>query len=410
MFDSPEELLKRIQLGEDSILELKLVSFKGNKIDGPDRKDLADELAAFGNSFNGVLLLGVDDKTKDIDGIPIDKLDIAETFIRNICNDSIEPPLNVRIVKMTLPDSQGENKNILKIDIPKSLFVHKSPHGYFHRLGSSKREMKTDYLTRLFQQRSQARLIRFEEQVVPQTSINDLSENLYSGFTSKSSESTDIVLLKRNLLVKEEDGTIRASVAGILFCSNNPEIFMPNAFIEAARYRGSKQDSNNQIDALQIKGPLDDQIKQAMAFLKRNQKVTATKEPQRIETPQFSEKAVFEAIVNAIAHRDYSIAGSKIRFFMFDDRLEIYSPGSLPNTVTIESIMLRQATRNELITSLLAESPILDIGYDVGRAYYMEKRGDGVPIIMNESEKLSGIMPVYKLIDDSELLLTLYSK
>ena len=95
---------------------------------------------------------------------------------------------------------------------------------------------------------------------------------------------------------------------------------------------------------------------------------------------------------------------------MFDDRMEIYSPGSLPNTVTIDSIMLRQATRNELITSLLAESPIADIASDVGRSYYMEKRGDGVPIIMHESEELSGIKPVFKLIDDSELLLTIYSK
>ena len=78
----------------------------------------------------------------------------------------------------------------------------------------------------------------------------------------------------------------------------------------------SLQDTSNyQIDALQIKGPLDEQVKQAMAFLKRNQTITATKEPQRKESPQFSEKAVFEAIVNAVAHRDYSISGSKIRFF-----------------------------------------------------------------------------------------------
>lgn len=155
---------------------------------------------------------------------------------------------------------------------------------------------------------------------------------------------------------------------------------------------------------------LDEQIRQAMAFFKRNQHVAAKKEPQRIKYPQFSEKAVFEAIVNAVAHRDYSISGSKIRFFMFDDRLEIYSPGALPNTVTIESITLRQATRNELITSLLAECPVEDINGNIGRVYFMEKRGDGVPIIISESEKISGKKPVYRLIDDSELLLTIYSR
>ena len=111
----------------------------------------------------------------------------------------------------------------------------------------------------------------------------------------------------------------------------------------------------------------------------------------------------------AVAHRDYSIFGSKIRFFMFDDRLEIFSPGALPNTVTIDSIALRQATRNELITNLLAETPVAETVGDVGRGFYMEKRGDGVPIILDESEKLSGKKPIYRLIDDSELFLTIYS-
>ena len=146
-----------------------------------------------------------------------------------------------------------------------------------------------------------------------------------------------------------------------------------------------------------------------MAFLKKNQTVAAAKKPHRVEVPQFSVRAVFEAVVNAVAHRDYSISGSKIRFFMFDDRLEIYSPGALPNTVTVDSIALRQATRNELITSLLAERPVAETIGDVGRGYYMEKRGDGVPIILRESERLSGRKPVYRLIDDSELLLTIYA-
>jgi predicted HTH transcriptional regulator len=409
MFDSKEELLKKIRLGEDSTLELKMVSFRGDKIAGPKRDDLADELAAFGNSFDDVLILGVDDKAKEVDGIPLDKLDIVETFVREICSDSIDPPLNVRIIRMELPDSQGIEQAIIKVDIPRSLFVHKSPHGYFYRLGSSKHEMRPDYLARLFQQRSQAQLIRFEEQPVPQSNITDLSERLWSRFTARSQESSEIVLLKRNLLSKEESGDVCASVAGILMCNEHPEHFLPNAFIEAVRYRGARQDSNYQIDAQRIRGPLDEQIIQTIAFLKRNQTVTATKEPHRVEMPQFSEKAVFEAVVNAVAHRDYSISGSKIRFFMFDDRLEIYSPGSLPNTVTVENIAFRQATRNELITSLLTESPVAETIGDVGRGYYMEKRGDGVPIIINESKKLSGKMPFYQLIDDSELLLIIYA-
>lgn len=409
MFDSPDELLQKIRLGEDTSLELKTVRFRGDRVSEPKRDDLADELAAIANTRDGVLVLGVDDKTREIDGIPISNLEATERYVYEICNESIKPPALFQSFRMELPDSAGILRPVLKVDIPRSLFVHESPGGYFHRQGSSKRKMPSEYLARLFQQRSQARLIRFEEQPVPQSGINDLSEALWHRYTTRSNEASEIVLLKRNLLSREESGAIRASVAGVLLCCERPDRFLSSAFIEAVRYRGTRQDSNYQTDAQKIHGPLDLQIKQAMAFLKRNQTVMATKEPHRIELPQFSERAVFEAVVNAVAHRDYAVSASKIRFFMFDDRLEIYSPGALPNTVTIESIALRQATRNELITSLLAETPVAETVGDVGRGFYMEKRGDGVPIILNESEKLSGKKPTYRLIDDSELLLTVFS-
>jgi len=409
MFDSTEELLQKIRLGEDSPLELKDVRFRGKKIDGPSRDDLADEMAAIANTCDGVLLLGVDDKTREIIGIPVDKLDLVERYVFEICEQSIKPPVVFRSFRIELPDSTGTLRPVLKVEIPRSLFVHESPGGYYHRQGSSKRKMPPDYLARLFQQRSQARLIRFEEQPVPQSSMSDLSEDLWRKYTARSNEPSEVVLLKRNLLAKEESGVVRSSVAGVLLCCKHPERFLSSAFIEAVRYRGKKQDSNYQIDAQRIYGSLDQQIDQAMAFLKKNQTVMAIKKPYRIEKPQFSERAVFEAVVNAVAHRDYSIFGSKIRFFMFDDRLEIYSPGALPNTVTIDSIALRQATRNELITSLLAETPVAETVGDVGRGFYMEKRGDGVPIILNESEKLSGKKPTFQLIDDSELFLTIYS-
>ncbi len=409
MFDSPEELLEKIRLGEDTSLELKVVRLKGDRVAEPKRDDLADDVAAIANTHEGVLVLGVDDKTRDIDGIEIDRLDAVERYVYEICNESIKPPVIFRSFRTQLPDSSGVLLAVLKIDIPRSLFVHESPGGYFHRQGSSKRKMPPEYLARLFQQRSQARLMRFEEQPVPGTVMADFLRPLWERYTTRSSEPAEAILLKRNLLAKQDNGEIGASVAGSLFCCEHPERFLPSAFIQAVRYRGTRQDTNYQMDAKDIVGPLDSQITQAMAFLKRNQAVRAEKLPHRVDKPQFSERAIFEAIVNAVAHRDYSIAGSKIRFFIFDDRLEIYSPGALPNTVTVESMPFRQVTRNELITSLLAETPIAETRDGIGRGYFMEKRGDGVPIILTESETLSGRKPVYRLIDDSELLLTVFS-
>ncbi len=409
MFDSKQELLDKIQLGKDSVFELRVVQLISGKVNHPEPKELADELAALANTKDGTLLLGVDGSTRDIAGIPIDRMDTVLDFVEKVCSDLITPPLSARIIRMELPDSSGMARPILKVDIPRSLFVHRSPGGYFRRLGSSKREMPPEILARLFQQRSQARLIRFEEQAVPNTTKDDLIPELWERFISQRGDPAETSLLKGGLVVRDDTGNIRASVAGVLMCKKSPEIYLTGAFIEAGRYRGIHQDSNYQIDAQQVRGPLDEQIRQAMRFLIRNQRVAATKDPHRIERPQFSERAVFEAIVNAVAHRDYSIYGSKIHFFIFDDRLEIYSPGALPNTVTIETLPLRQATRNELVTTLLAQCPVGETGADVGRTSFMEKRGDGVPIILRESERLSGRKPEYRLIDESELLLTIYA-
>ena len=120
-------------------------------------------------------------------------------------------------------------------------------------------------------------------------------------------------------------------------------------------------------------------------------------------------RAVFEAVVNAVVHRDYSKTGSKIRLFMFSDRLELYSPGMLANTLTVDNLRYSQATRNELLARLLSEITLDDdLGRQVVRRHFLERRGEGVGIILNESETLSGKMPIYELFDE-ELRLTIFA-
>ncbi|GHV82026.1 ATPase AAA [Spirochaetia bacterium] len=410
MLENTSDLLKQISLGEDSVIELKSVKFGANGISGPSRGSMADELAAIANAHSGIVVLGVDDKSRAIQGIPEDKLDIAETWIREICSDLIEPPLYCMIRKVRVPVPNETEKVILRIDIPKSLFVHQSPGGYFYRIGSSKRQMKTDALARLFQQRSQTRLIHFDEQIVPNTRLEDLNPKLWQRFKTVISSKDDLEFLKKMKLVSEdEDGTIHPTVSGILMASDSPEDFISNAFIQAVLYRGTERNSLHQLDAKDITGPLDIQIQEACKFVERNTRVYATKAPNRIETPQFSMNAVFEAVVNAAAHRDYSIYGSKIRLHVFSDRLEIFSPGSIPNTMTIDSLSERQSARNELLSSLLARCHMNVDAPGSHREYIMDKRGEGVPIIIIESEKLSGVKPEYLLLDDAELKLTIFA-
>ena len=138
-------------------------------------------------------------------------------------------------------------------------------------------------------------------------------------------------------------------------------------------------------------------------------RVSARKTPAREETPQYGDRAVFEAVVNAVAHRDYSIRGSRIRVAMFTDRLEIHSPGGLPNNLTEESIMDRQSTRNQALVSVLRRVPVSGIRGSHDRLYIMEQRGDGVPIIRRDTYELCGRYPEYREIDKSELGLSIPS-
>lgn len=401
--------MSAIQLGEDTTLELKDLRYKGDKVESPNRNAIADELAAMANATSGVFVFGVDDKTRLVTGIPQDKLDIVEEWIRNICNDLLEPQLFCRIFKLKVLDGDGAEQNIIRVDVPKSLFIHKSPGGYYLRLGSSKREMSPDVLARMFQQRSQARIVRFDEQIVPQAPLTCLESSLYGKFRSRYSPLTEEDFLsKLKLTGIDDEGMVRPTVSGILLASKEPRQFLANAFIQAVAYRGTERDSARQIDALDIIGPLDEQIHEACFFVKKNMRVAAVKEPARRDIPQYSMRAVFEAIVNAVAHRDYSIQASKIRLHMFADRLEIFSPGAIPNTMTIESLPLRQAVRNELLTSLLARCPLEDNELSED-SFIMDKRGEGVPIILSESEKLSGKRPFYRLLDESELMLTIFA-
>lgn len=411
MYDKLSDLLTQISLGEDSVLELKSLEFRGNKVSGPHRDAMADEMAAMANTLTGMIVLGVDDNTGEIQGIEPNKLDIVEGWVRSICNDSVDPPLDFVIRKVVVPgDQQSREKIILRIDVPRSLFVHKSPNGYFRRIGSSKREMKPEVLARLFQQRSQVRLIRFDEQTVAGTSLNDLRPDLWNRFrTVLSPENDQEFLEKMKMAALDEDGKIRATVSGLLMANPSPESYLSSAFIQAVCYRGRERNAARQLDARDITGPLDIQIKDACHFVERNMRIFAVKAPYRIETPQYSMNAVFEAVVNAVAHRDYSIYGSKVRLHLFSDRLELFSPGTIPNTMTIDSISERQSARNELISSLLARCPMNVNAVGSRRSFIMDKRGEGVPIIITESEALSGKRPEYRLIDDAEVKLTLFA-
>ena len=402
--------MERVSLGEDSTVEFKEAP--------PHRHSLSDELAAFANGGGGTLLMGVRDDGRVV-GLSGDQLQKAEKLVVEVSCDSIDPEIQISTEKFTVGDA-----TVLCVQVPRSYFVHKSANGYMMRQGSSKREMSHEYLARLIQQRSQARFKEFAEYPVPDTGMDSLHPPLYRRFIGTKwglegfgegayggnpSEAIDQHLHKRKILV-DADGVCYASVGGVLMCSEEPREHLNNSYICAVCYKGTRRDADDQIDAQDFTGPLDEQVLDAYKFASKHNQVSARKKIARYERPQYSSRAIFEALVNAVAHRDYYQHRSKIRLFIFADRLEIYSPGALLNGLTVDNIPYNQVTRNELLARLLSELRIKDeqIQRAVLRYNFMERRGEGVPIILSESEKLSGKRPLYQL-HGEQLCLTIYA-
>ena len=253
--------------------------------------------------------------------------------------------------------------------------------------------------------RDNSRYVWFDEQVVPGTGFETLLERLWEPLLSvEGAADPRRGLMNLRLLAQDEAGMDRATVAGILLCAPSPQDWFPQATITATHYRGLDR-SSGQLDAQEITGPLPVQIADAVKFVVRNMRVAARKTPEREDLPQYSKAAVFEAVVNAVAHRDYSASSRRIRLSMFKDRLEIDSPGRLPNGMTIDGMEASQATRNEVIASVFGHIPVGNVAGSNHRRCLMERRGDGVSIIRKETQEATGTPPTFELVDDASLVL-----
>ena len=399
---SDEDIRRQMRLGEDSHWEFKEIEFAGNVPRGPRRDDLADELAAFANTDGGVVLCGITD-SGDVQGMSREQMDVLERLLVEVCTDMVKPPIRPVVLRR----ATEEGVPFLLVEVPQGHTQHDSPGGSYHRVGSSKRPMTSDERLRLAQQRGQARFLWFDKQPVEGTGFGSLDETLWKPLLSTvGAADPESALERMGLLTSDENGTTRATVTGVLLCSHSPEEWLPNACITATCYRGNDR-ASEQIDTQTITGPLNRQITEAVAFAIRNMRIGAYKSPARTDLPQYSEAALFEAIVNAVVHRDYSIRGSRIRLSMFTDRVELNSPGGLPSNLTIDSMDVRQSTRNEALASIFGRIPVGAVRGSGNRQFFMERRGDGVPTIFRETEALSGKSPEYRLIDDSDLFLTI---
>ncbi len=393
------EIHQRLRLGEDSGWEFKQIKFSGDRPTSPRREDLADEMAAFANANGGVIICGVSDDGR-IRGMSPGQIAALDRMLVEVSTDAVEPPLRIDVHHREL-----DGRAFVLVEVSQGDSVHERAGRAFIRVGATKRRLRSEERLRLGQRRVQSRYLWFDRQVVPQTGFHTLDERLWEPLLSAAG-ATDPrrALMNLRLLASDEADVDRATVAGVLLCTNLPQEWLPQASIVATLYRG-KDRASGQLDAQEIEGPLPAQVADAVKFVVRNMRVSARKTPSREDAPQYSEAAVFEAVVNAIVHRDYSMSSRRIRLSMFKDRLEIDSPGQLPNGMTIGGMDSSQATRNEVLASVFGRIPVGGVPGSRHRRYMMERRGDGVSIIRQETRETAGIEPKYRVIDESSLVL-----
>lgn len=366
------ELLELIRNGENSGVEFKR--------DTITNRDLAKELVAFLNYEGGVVLLGVED---DGSIVGITRVEI-EQFVMQTGRDKIRPEV---IPYFEIIRGAQDERDVAVVRVERGWSVHSVWHDqssrYYIRVGSHVREPSPDELSRLMQQRGN---FRVEIRPVSGSELDALDRRRLSDYFVRVREqeapdggdSDSWVRLLINTEIMAEPNV--ATVAGLLLFGSNPNRFLPQAGIDAVAYDGPAKEYAA-IERATLRGPLtplfsagelveNGLIEQAVEFVRRNTRVKAALEDgaRRVERRDYPEEAVREAIVNAVAHRDYLLSNSDIELSLYSDRLEVISPGRLPNDITPERMRVGcRAARNQLVKDVLR-----DYGY-------LEHMGMGIP-------------------------------
>lgn len=290
----------------------------------------------------------------------------------------------------------GTMDEILIFDIEPSYdaIITLKDDSVYLRINDKSRKLTHNQITNLEYDRGSR---RFEEELVEYSSIEDVDENLVSEFKQLLDTNVDNEkLLKARGFMREG----KLTVAGLLLFSNNINVYLPSARIRFMRYEGTKEESGarlNVVKDITFDKALPVAIREARAFINTQLReyTFLGKEGRFVTLPEYPEFAWFEGMINAIIHRRYDNQGDHIRIKMFDDRLEISSPGVLPASVTLENIKEERYSRNPKLAAALTQYK------------WVRESNEGVGRIFDEMKDYFLDDPVYSEPNNSSVQLTL---
>ncbi len=382
------ELLNIIASGETSTVQFK------ERLDNDT--SIAAEMIAMSNTKGGIILFGIKDKTGDIIGLGYEQLQATSNKLATIASDFIKPQIFITTEVITISGNESGDKNILVVTVSEGIAKpYKDKNGtIWIKQGPDKRKLTdNNEQARLFQQSG---ILYTDELIVPHTSIADINISKVEQYIisiqkhgiEENRAITEILLKNLNILRNNQ-----LTLGGLLFYGNAPQQYRPAFCIKAVSFFGNSIGGTDYRDSKDIIGTIPEMFEEAMSFFSSN--LHAVQDGQNFNSTgklEISQIALEELLQNALVHRDYS-KNSPIRIMIFDNRIEIVSPGTLPNSLTIENIKMGNAVvRNNLLVSYC--SKLMQYrGFGSGITRALEVQPDIEMINDVEGEQFKVIIP-----------------
>ena len=348
--------------------------------------DLSDTICAFANADGGTIVIGISDKHRKIEGID-EHLSQLNEILRapiDFCNPTV--PVTTEMVECT--NYKGNPDHVLLMHIEASPLLHANQADEaFIRVGDKSKKLEfNDRLTLMY-----AKGLRYyEDEPVADATIDDIDLDFVMSYCRRIGYTKPpIQYIKENKkFITTRNGKEQVSTAAILLFGKNPQLFFPRAYIRFIRYDGIEakvgKDMNVVKDVI-FEGKILDQVEKAVNFIKiqMKEKTYLSHDGIFITEEEYSEFVRSEIVVNAAIHRDYAIRGTDIQIKMFDNRLEVDSPGFFAGMVKKENIRYTHFSRNPKIAAFLK-----DYGY-------VKEYGEGVDRMCKELESIGLPNPLF---------------
>ncbi|MDY0290075.1 MAG: putative DNA binding domain-containing protein [Sphaerochaeta sp.] len=356
------ELIEIIARGEDSKNQFK------ENLHKHDQESLAGEMVAFSNSGGGRIIIGVKDDDWSVSGLSQADVNRINQYIGNVASQLVKPSINPTTENIMLPDGL-----VMVVTVSDGISKpYQDKNSYFWvKSGSDKRKATSrEEIQRMFQSAS---LIHGDELPANGLLISDIDMSYFDSFFQKTyGESLDqqdqpIQTLLENMNLAKSGNL---NIAGALLFARQSHFRLPTFIVKAVAYPGNDIDEESYIDSRDIIGKVTDLFQQSISFITNNiqhhQYDQSVNSPGKPVIPRI---VLEELIANAIIHRDYCIS-APIRIFVFKNRVEIISPGHLPNNLTIENIKAGNSNiRNPILASFATKLlPYRGLGNGIRRA------------------------------------------